>query len=347
MLRTYAVDSNGTVVTPKRSAYNVLKLDKRKQELFATTKLLVNALSLEGIKTDEMSFAALIQPTSASEKLLLFFKTPLPASSNVVKESFRAKEDIYFRYPSDTHKLIYNSVFFTEENNTTKWWLLKVMSFVFERNFYDGKTINIYCEGIQYYAQFAQEKDDFTNNLNVAKQERKYMAFVPTRTVDEVRDIFKPDSLIDDVCEISCEDTKLLAKFDSAAETIMNNTAIGNRCRDSNQASRCIWLIIDSPYNDRVYDIYTKIKQYLRKYVPNSFFYLYKDNIVYFNYKEKDSIICIYVCGSKDSPSFVINGHIYSNFKELKDSLTDQSALIKEPWFENILSAYLPQIKKE
>lgn len=134
MIYTHYVDSRG-VVGEDNHPVNIPDSNIR---LSALNEIRKKINALHGELNDENTL--LDVQSFCTDRLSIFFKTPLEASDPKIREMNTTE------YKSRTSEM--KSIMSSQENGRTQWWYLQVLSCSFERNLNDAEYIKSECETV-------------------------------------------------------------------------------------------------------------------------------------------------------------------------------------------------------
>ncbi len=343
---SYAADSSGNIIAVHNDIKPLknINLKLRLSEMQSLLNEIILLFGNKGINISEKTFDFMIQPLYTEDCLLFFTRTMLSSSSDEVKlsNSLKNKPDFVFRSSDEEDRL--KSIFSTEENGKTVWWLLSAERVIVERNLYDGKPIGIKAGAPIPYHWFTKN----INKIAVGQSDIEKTFFC-----NKYRFFGNSERNYFNVSEIMKTSIVRSFDFDNKVEHIIGQIKETNNLSDkdvfSNRKNLCLWLINDRK-TDNIFEDYSEIKLYLKKNYPMTVGIHYKDNAIIFGmdiYGKQT----VYVCSSFDNSDrhlYIIGGHIFFNIDELKNAIAKTDCFTQKKWYaEKVIPYIIKEAKTE
>lgn len=339
----YYVDSKGGI--HEESVLFKPEKEKAVERAKNMSVLLDTILGELKISNCKPAFDYMIETFGSKEKILFFTKTSLSASDDLVKKANLASSESRYSYLNKEEEDILNSIFATEKNHKTEWWLIKAEFISFERNNYDNQYI-IVKHNSMLYADFKNrikkvlisQKEVNENTALIANGAKPFLnkyQFISERR----KNIFD----ISDVISFSLKrDERLQSILDSFYSQTQNLFDISNKDIFSNEKNNYFSLVRQKV--NRTFPVFADISIYIRQIRTDIVFINYKKNIINVSLKEY-GIYHIAVTGTFENPVFLINGNIYNSTSSFKEALKSQKCFFRKDWYKEIEDYVMLYIK--
>lgn len=358
MKKQYAIDSKGQVhelISDKEllTVSPIKRLNDLKQSSFS---LISQCKSYMKISDNARAmFFYMIQPFENKDKIVFITKTPIVSSSNEVKLSNMFKNDrINYRIEKNNYRNEFytdftedmlQSIFSSEENYTTQWWVLNAFEIVFERNNFDGEIISVvFDKPIPYHSLITKLKDkviDVPKNGKIEKNDNtidKYLIINDSNfQITDINNLIKSAAIFSD---LKTDWFKLRDDI-----VIMFDDIKSNCDKYSNVKSDYLNLAISNPCI-KIFPIYQALKIFLLKRFAQVSTVQYHENKILFNFAPFGKQY-IYVSQCDDDYFFILGGKLYKSLDEVKYALIhykESNCFDTPKWFgsydNNIIEFY-------
>lgn len=317
MKASFAVDSEGVVVDTSKALniFRVRNKNRRYEELSTFVDGFLFFLNNQSINLTKEGVYSKIQPMYTEDRVVFFSKIPLEASSSLVKEAHALRTNRLVGEADPKLKRQLESVYFTQEREKTKWWLLLAEEVLFERNIFDCEWEKMSVLKTVTYSAFLKNNQNLIKDKDAFKGTMNYgYCFADDFDITDTETILKNAIVRNGV------DPHLDECIRKALRGQYDSMGFANKRRYANQATYCLLAINDYKYNNPIYSVYTEVKGIIKELCPAARNIRYSGNIISFEYN--NSIQSIFVCYSlqnnEKDQTFIINGNIINGVRELR-----------------------------